>query len=595
MRVSDYIIHFLRKKGVRHVFMIAGGQAMFLNDALAREPHINPICVHHEQAAGMAAEAYGRVSEHLGVAMVTAGPAAINVLNGVVGAYVDSSPMMVISGQSHLPNVRLMEKTGIRQCGLQGILIKPVASPVTKYFVTLDNPADVAYEMEKAYAIATTGRKGPVWIDVPLDIQRMEVPEKLLRHFEGVSVDVPKPVKTDIDHTVELLIHAKRPVLYLGQGVRIAGAADAARKLIRRLGAAVVTARLGIDLIESDHPLFMGRPGLYGDRYSNAAVQLADVLLCIGTRLDPGAIGWDPGDWGRNAQKIVVDIDEKELGKLDDVHNIQKIRADAHAFISELLTALQKKKIPSYGPWIKHLTWVKKTYPTVEKSYAKETPVNSYYFSQRLSELSSPNDTIVVDTSSPFHVVCQAWNIKKGQHFLTTGGISTMGYWVAGLGAALATKKGQTIVITGDGCLQMNIQEFATVAHNKLPIKLFVINNNGYLLIRHTQKKHMEGRFIGESPQTGVWCPKSTTIAKAYGIHTVDIISSSDMDKKIKEVLTHDGPVVCDVLSPEWQIVGPYVSSKKLPDGRMISKPFEDLFPFLPKEEMDRIMTVPDK
>jgi acetolactate synthase-1/2/3 large subunit len=285
---------------------------------------------------------------------------------------------------------------------------------------------------------------------------------------------------------------------------------------------------------------------------------MADVIVVIGARLDPGAIGWDPGDWGRNARKIIVDIDEKELGKLDDLTNIRKVHADAKAFVHQLLDALGKKKLVRRDKWIKHLQWVKKTYPTVDPSYKKETPVNSYYFSERLSALASPKDTVVVDTSSPFHVVCQAWDLKKGQHFLTTGGISTMGYWVAGIGAAKATKKGQTIVVTGDGCLQMNIQEFATVAHNKLPLKLFVINNNGYLLIRHTQKKHMESRFIGESPKTGVWCPKSTTIAKAYGLHTVDITSPVGIDKKIQEVLDYDGPVVCDVLSPEWQVVQPY-------------------------------------
>lgn len=593
MTVSDYIIKFLKDKGVHHVYMLAGGQAMFLNDALAREPQITPVCVHHEQAAAMAAEAHGRVSQDLGVALVTAGPAGVNALNGVVGAYVDSSPMMIISGQSHLPNVKVMEKTGIRQCGLQGIYMKPLGTPVTKYFVTLDDPADVAYHLEKAYVLATTGRKGPVWIDVPLDIQRMEVPEKLLRHYDPEEQLAKKPKKEEIEDVLRLLKNARKPLIYLGQGVRIAGAETLARKLIETVHAPVVTARLGIDLIESDHPLFVGRPGLYGDRYSNAAVQLADVILIIGARLDPGSIGWDAGDWGRNAIKIVVDIDEKELLKLDELKNVKKVHSDAHLFLSALVDGLGKEDFADHSTWIDHLQWIKQHYPTVDPTYMKERPVNSYFLSERLSALASSNDSIVVDTSSPFHVVCQAWKIKKGQHFLTTGGISTMGYWVAAIGASYATKKGgQTIVVTGDGCLQMNIQEFATIAHNKIPLKIFVINNNGYLLIRHTQKKHMESRFIGESPKTGVWCPKSTTIAKAYGLHTVDITSPRGIDKKIQEVLDYAGPVVCDVLSPEWQVVQPYVSSQKLPDGRMVSKPFEDLFPFLPEKEMKKIMNI---
>lgn len=593
MRVSDYIIQFLVSKGVKHLFMLAGGQAMFLNDAVARSRKIQPTFVHHEQAAGMAAEAYGRVTQHIGVAMVTAGPAAVNVLNGVVGAWVDSAPMMVISGQSHLPSVQMMEETGIRQTGLQGIYIKPMAQSVVKYFVTITDPSDIAYHLEKAYYEATTGRKGPVWIDVPLDIQRMEVPEKLLHHFESPQTTLQEPQPEDIILLLESLSKAKRPLLYIGQGVKIANASKLALRLIKQLQIPVVTARLGIDIVPSDTPLFMGRPGLYGDRFANSAVQLADLVLSIGARLDPGAIGWEPTEWAKNATKYIVDIDKKELRKFASIPKTVSVHSDAAVFITSLMETLGEKKLPKRTAWIKHLNWIKDMYPTVLPTYAKEKPVNSYYFTERLSALTDNKATIVVDTSSPFHVVCQSWYLKKGQTFLTTGGISTMGYWVAGIGAAKANPKGNTIVVTGDGCLQMNIQEFATVAHNKLPLKIFVINNNGYLLIRHTQKKHMESRFIGESPATGVWCPKSTDIAKAYGIKCVDITSPLGIDQKIQAVLDYDGPVVCDVLSPEWQAIVPFVSSKKLPDGRMISKPFDDLFPFLSEQEMEKIRQVP--
>jgi len=593
MRVSDYIIQFLTTKGVKHIFMLTGGQAMFLNDAIARTKGIEPTFVHHEQAAGMAAEAYGRVTQHLGVAMVTAGPAAVNVLNGVVGAWVDSSPMMVISGQSHLPSVQMMEETGIRQTGLQGIYIKPMAQSVVKYFVTINDPSDIAFHLEKAYFEATTGRKGPVWIDVPLDIQRMEVPERLLHHFEPPVRFLPTSKDVDMKRVVQSLIHAKHPLLYIGQGVRIANASKLLLQLIKQLQIPVVTARLGIDIVPSDTPIFMGRPGLYGDRYANMAVQLADVILSIGARLDPGAIGWEPSEWAKNATKYIVDIDEKELQKHTLISNTIPIHADAALFIIRLLDQVGKKKMKKRHAWINHLVSLKEKYPTVLTSYAKEKPVNSYFFIEKLSHFADKNTTVVVDTSSPFHVACQSWFLKKGQTFLTTGGISTMGYWVAAIGAAKANPKGTTIVITGDGCLQMNIQEFATVAHNKLPLKIFVINNNGYLLIRHTQKKHMDSRFIGESPDTGVWCPKSTDIAKAYGIHSVDIVSSVGIDRKIQAILDYDGPVVCDVLSPEWQPIIPYVSSKKLPDGRMISKPFDDLFPFLTDKEMEEVRHVP--
>ncbi len=594
MRVSDYIIQFLIDKGVRTMFMLTGGQAMFLNDAVYRsKKKITPIFVHHEQAAGMAAEAYGRVSGTLGVAMVTAGPAAVNVLNGVVGGWVDSSPMMVISGQSALPNVEYMAKTGIRQYGLQGIYVEPLAKPVTKFFVTIDDPANIAYYMEKAYHLATTGRTGPVWIDVPLDIQRMEVPEKLVKHFEvpredGVSTDV---LKEAVKRTGELLLKSKRPLWLVGQGVRIAKAEDLFSTLLSCTQIPVVTSRLGIDLVPSDNPLFVGRPGLYGDRAANIAVQLADLILVVGARLDPGIIGYDAKDWGRLATKVIVDVDQKELDKPGIQHAI-RFQLDAQQFLKTLSLSLDGKRLPSIAQWKKKCTFLKKTYPTVQPAYSREHPVNSYFLSDRISHAAKAHDVVVVDTSSPFHVVCQAWKIKKGQRFLTTGGISTMGYWVAAIGACMANNRKRTIVITGDGCLQMNIQEFATLKHNRLPIKVFIVNNNGYLLIRHTQKTHMESRLLGESPKTGVWCPDSIKIAKAYGIKAVKITSPKGIDQKIREVLDSPGPVICDVDSPQWQIIAPRISSEKRPDGVMVSKPYEDLFPFLDRDEFAAAMDI---
>lgn len=586
MNVSDYIVKFLSDRGVRVIFMITGGQAMFLNDAVHRNKKISPVFTHHEQAAGMAAEAYGRINGKLGVAMVTAGPGAINVLNGVVGAYCDSSPMMVISGMSPSSNVTYMEKTKIRQYGLQGIYIKPFAQSSTKYFKSVDDPSKIQYYMEKAYHLATTGRHGPVWIEVPLDIQRMEVPMRLLESYVAdLKKDDSNQLKTDVRKVVSLLKKSERPLILAGQGIRLAGGTQEFGEVLEKINTPVITTRLGIDLVESDNPLFVGRPGLYGDRGANIAVQNADLIISIGARLDTGIVGYDAKNWGRHAKKIVVDIDTEELNK-PGVNIHFKIMSDAKEFILELLLQLNEKKLPDFGKWRKICSEWRNKYPTVLSSYKRQKPVNSYYFSQRLSQLAASDDIIVVDTSSCFHVVSQSWHLKGGQRFLTTGGISTMGYWVAAIGACFGGNLRRTLVITGDGSLQMNIQELATIKQNKLPIKVFVLNNNGYLLIRHTQKTHMGGRMMGESPKTGLWCPDSGKIAKAYGIYSVSINNSSEVDRKIKQALSHPGPVICDVKSPQWQLIIPRISSSRQPDGSMVSRPYEDLFPFLSNDEL---------
>lgn len=592
MNVADFIIKFLNDKGANTVFMITGGQAMFLNDAIYRNKKIKPIFTHHEQAAAMAAEAYGRITGDIGVAMVTAGPGSINALNGVVGAWVDSSPMIVISGQSALSNVLHMEKTKIRQYGLQGIYIKPLVESITKYFVTIDDPIKTLYYMEKAYFLATTDRCGPVWIEVPLDIQRMEVPSKLLEKFE-----IPKGknneiiIKEGVSKTLDLLYRSKRPLLLVGQGVRIAKADNLFEQVMKKTRMPIITTRLGIDLIESKNKLYVGRPGLYGDRAANLAVQNADIIITVGARLDTGIIGYDAKDWGRNAKKIMVEIDPKELDK-PGIDTFLKINGNVKDFFQEFLFKLKLQKLPNFSKWIKICNDWRKRYPMVLSQYKNEKPINSYYFTDTLSEQAAKDDMILVDTSSPFHVVCQTWRIKKGQRLLTTGGISTMGYWAASIGVCLANKKKRTIVITGDGCLQMNIQELATIKQNNLPIKIFIFNNNGYLLIRHTQKTHMNGRLMGESPKTGLWLPDALDIAHAYEIKGIRINSVDELEKKIGDVLHFDGPVICDVMTPSWQPIIPRIASDKKPDGTLVSKPYEDMFPFLDPKELAQNMIV---
>lgn len=589
MTVSEYIFHFLENKGVDTAFVVTGGQAMWLNDALAKNKKIRSIFTHHEQTCGMSADAYGRITNKLGLAVVTAGPGSVNIINGLIGAWTDSSPIMVISGQSALSFVEYQEKHAIRQYGIQGIFIRPFVEKACKYFVTVDDPSRIKYYLEKAYYFALSGRPGPVWIDVPLDIQRMQVPEALIYGYEPKKEGLTGTERKNyVQESLKLIYGAKRPLIIAGQGVRLSGAVDAIRSLIERLRIPLITSRLGIDLIESDHELYVGRPGNYGERAANFAIQNADVILSIGCRLATATIGHDAKQFGENAKKIVVDIDSEELNK-PGIAIDMKIQDDALTFINAMLREMREGQIEqNHDNWVAQCNLWKKKYPVVLPEYRNnnDEKINSYFLVDKICEKADRDYMIVVDTGSCFHVACQAWKIKKHQRFLTTGGLSSMGYWVAGIGACIANNYKKTIIITGDGSLQMNIQEFATIKNLNLPIKIFIFNNNGYLLIRQTQHNFMEDRFFGESPATGVWCPDAMKIAQAYDIKGVRISNKDELDSKIEEVLSYDEPVICDVLTPEWQLIIPRISSDKLPDGTLVMRKYEDMFPFLSAEEL---------
>jgi acetolactate synthase-1/2/3 large subunit len=600
MNVADFIFTFFYNRGVREVFTVTGGHAMYLNDAVAKNKNLRYTCTHHEQSATMAAEAYGRLHSVPAVAMVTAGPGSVNALNGVVGAWVDSAPLIVISGQSNLPIVAYAEKTGIRQFGVQGISIREMVTPVTKYFVTMDNPAKVGEYLEKMWAEVTTGRPGPVWMEVPLDMQRSEVPAEVVEKYSFPVVEekplaVSETLHKQIAEVYSRVAKAERPLFIFGQGVRLSKAEASFRAVIERLRIPLLTSRLGIDLIESNHPLYIGRPGTYGERSANFAVQNADLIIAVGSRLTVSLTGHNVKDFGRYAEKIIVDIDEKELQK-PDLNCTLPILSDAKVFLDGLAEYVAGQPVVERPEWLAVCQGWKQKYPVVLPEYKDEKPVNSYYFTGRLTELTPENAYILVDTGSCFHVAAQTWKVKPGQRFLTTGGISTMGYWAAAVGACIANDRKPTVVITGDGSFQMNLQELATVKVNKLPLKIFIFNNNGYLLIRHTQRNFFDRRMIGEGPESGVWCPDALEIAKAYGIPAVRINSVDEVDAKIKEVMDYnEGPIICDVMTPEWQLLIPRVASEKGADGKLISKPYEDMFPFLPAEELEAAMVVKPK
>lgn len=586
MNVSEFIFNFYANKGIDTAFMVTGGQAMWLNDAVGKNKNFNIICTHHEQSAAMAADAYGRIKNKPAITLVTAGPGSVNAMNGVVGGYTDSSPMIIISGQAALSFVQYQEETKIRQYGVQGINIKPLVENVVKYFITVDEPQKIQYYLEKAYHYATTGRPGPVWIDVPLDIQKADVDDRYLEKYTlEKETEGRVSLKQAVKHAYKLLEDAKRPLFIVGQGVSLSGAREDFSYLSKKVKIPVITSRLGIDLIESDNDLYVGRPGNYGERSANFAIQNADLIITVGCRLASSLVGHNPKMFGKNAYLFVVDIDQKELDKPGPKIDY-KAKLDCKAFLGKMIDEYSNYNLPHYETWVLKCNEWKKKYPVVQLDYQEQKPVNSYYFTDKLSKMADANSVILVDTGSCFHVACQTWKVKKGQKYLTTGGLSSMGYWVAGIGACMANNRKDTIVITGDGSLQMNLQEFATIKHNNLPIKVFIFNNNGYLLIRHTQRNFMEDRFVGEGPESGVSCPDSLAIAQAYGIKGVRIDKVEDLDMKIEEVLSYPGPVICDVMTPEWQLLIPRIASDKLPDGTLVSRNYEDMFPYLPTDEV---------
>ena len=588
MNVSEYIFDYFNKKGVDTCFLVTGGQAMYLDDAVAKNKNYHVICHHHEQATTMCADAYGRLKTRPAIALVTTGPGSVNAINGVVGAYTDSSPLIVISGQTNLSFVKYQEKSNIRQFGVQGINIKPMIKDTVKCFITIDDVLKLRYYLSEAWQTVTEGRPGPVWIDVPLDIQRKEVPEdKLVNEDEqDIFIDYYLLDKA-VDSTINKLRISKRPLLLAGQGISLSGSKELFDKLVDALHIPVITSRLGIDIINSDNIYYAGRPGNYGERSANFAVQNADLIISIGSRLAAATVGRFPREFGKKAYKIVVDIDQKELDKPGVFIN-EKIRLDCKIYISALLEKLSRANLPDYSPWIRKTTEWKEKYPVVLPEYRNQDPVNSYHFIDKLSNFASDDANVLVDTGSCFHVAAQTWKVKKGQRYITTGGLSSMGYWCAGIGSCLANDCKDTIVITGDGSLQMNIQELATIRHNNLPIKLFVLNNNGYLLIRTAQKNYMDGFLVGESPETGVWCPDLQKIAVAYDIPFTRISKVEDIESNLKSVFGIEGPVICEVITPEWQIIAPRTSSEKLPNGKILAHEYSDMYPFLPQEEYEK-------
>lgn len=592
VKISDYIIKFLENSGVKHIFLMPGGGNIHIIDSIGNSKKIKYICNAHEQASAIAAEAYSRLSGSIGVCIVTTGPGGTNAITGVYGAWTDSIPMIVISGQVKRETIGAGK--GLRQFGDQEINIIDIVKPITKYAVVIDNPNEIKYHLDKAIYLAKSGRPGPVWLDIPLDVQGSTIELDNLKKFE-------KPVnkKTDLNKIIpgiiEKLQKAKRSVLFVGNGVRLAGAEKELLKLISLLKIPVLTGFAGFDLVSSENPYFAGRPGTVGQRSANFVLQNSDLLLIIGSRLNIRMVGYEYKSVAREAYKIMVDIDKEEMNK-KTINIDMKLNYDAKDFINRMIFELNKQKINlNKVDWLKRMNKWKEKYPAVLPEYRNQKKyVNIYNFIDRLSKYIKNDAVFAVSNASAVVCTYQALTLKQGVRVILNSGCAAMGYGLpAAVGACFANNKKQVICIEGDGSIQLNMQELQTIVYHKLPIKIFVYNNDGYVSIRLTQNTFFKGKYVAANFSTGVSCPDLIKIAKAYGIRTERITDNRLLDSKIRKVLSYKGPILCEIMvSPDQGFV-PKAASQKLADGSFVSQPLENMYPFLSREELKENMLIP--
>lgn len=597
IRVADYIARTLAAEGVRHVFLVTGGGAMHLNDAFGRERGLEWVAFHHEQACAMAADAYFRLTGRLAAVNVTTGPGGLNALNGVFGAYTDSLGMIVVSGQVKRETMAASTGLPLRQLGDQEVDIVSVVTPLTKYAVTVTDPSTIRFHLEKALFLALDGRPGPVWIDVPIDVQAAPVEPATLRGFDP---DREAPGRPEVDlaavarDVLSRIAAARRPVLLAGGGIRIAGAAEAFRAVVERLGIPVTTAFNAHDLLESDHPLLAGRPGTVGDRPGNFAVQNADLLLVLGCRLNVRQVGYNWASFARTAFKVMVDVDPAELAK-PTVRPDLAVHADAREFLDALLA------VGPAGPTAEHRRWLSwcrervARYPVVLPEYrAKGAPVNPYVFVDELFARLEEGAVVVTGDGTACVATFQAARLRRGQRLFSNSGSASMGWDLpAAIGACIASGRRRVVALAGDGSLQMNVQELATVAHHRLPVTLFVLNNRGYHSIRQTQRAYFPDNIIGCGEESGLSFPDVLRLASAYGIPASRVGTHADLSAVLDAALFAEGPHVCEVVLDTEQPFAPKPSSRALPDGRMVSAPLEDLAPFLSREELAENLLIP--
>ena len=600
-KVSDLIVRFFEQKGVKHAFGIIGSANAHIFDSIFHNSSIQLVCNHHEQACTMAVQTYWKISGTPSFALVTAGAGSSNAITGVLSAWADSIPCIVISGQE---NARYIPPDHDRRMyGIQGYDSPFAVSKITKYSTTVLEPERVIYELEKAWHYATTGRPGPCWIDLPMGVQAAMVEEDALLHYTPESA-VPALGANRLQDTaltgavtaaLDRLRAGQRPLLWLGVGIRMAGAAAQVARMVEALGIPVLLTWSAVDLLPSKHPLLMGRAGVYGQRAANFILQSCDTLLTIGTRLAIPQVGYDISELARAAKDItVVDIDPTELKKYPERLN-HPVCADAGDFINEIMAQAAILAVPSQTEWVGWCAQVKQRFPWIGPEHGDTAGfINSYQFMNQLSALMKPDEIVVTDMGTALLSGHQALAINPPQRLLTSQGLGEMGFGLPGaIGASIANNNGEVLCLNCDGGMMMNLQELQTVVHYKLPIKIIIFNNDGYLMIKHTQKAVLKGRYAGTDKLTGVSCPNYSNIADAFGIASHQIRSWEDFNQVIPIVLAADHPVICEVFMHPEQPFHPKLGIAVLPDGSLISPPLEDLLPFVDRATLADNLRVP--
>lgn len=596
IRVADYVTQTLVRHGIRHAFMVTGGGAMHLNDAIGRCKELEWVCCHHEQGCSMAAQAYYRLCGKPALVNVTTGPGGTNAITGVFGAWVDSEAMIVISGQVKWETCIGSTGLPLRQMGDQEVDITKLVAPVTKYAKMITEPKEIRYHLEKAIHLATSGRAGPVWLDIPMNVQGAIVESDDLAGYDPNEDRLE--FETDLDAAVRTfaakLKQAKRPVVMPGSGVRLSGAYEDFLRLVDALGIPVVTAFNAHDLLPEDHPLYVGRPGTVGDRPGNFAVQNSDLLLVLGCRLNIRQIGYDYKTFARAAYVAMVDVDASELKK-PSLHVDLPIHADLGEFMRRLTPRARELNQPVHAEYLKWCKERKAKYPVMQPAFLqRSTPVNPYVFATRLFE-HLPGDAIVTTANATACVVTfQAAKIRGTQRLFSDSGSAPMGFDLpAAVGACIASGKKRVVTLAGDGSIMMNLQELQTIVTNRLPVTIFVLNNEGYHSIRQTQQNFFADSPIGFDKTTGVDFPSFRGLAQAFGIPYERVEHHDQLDAAIEHALCQVGPALCEVVLDPTQAFSPKASSRRLQDGRMVSSPLEDLAPFLPRDEFRENMLIP--
>lgn len=588
IKVSDYIANFMVEKGVKHAFTVTGGGAMHLNDSFGHKEGLKCIYNHHEQACAIAAEGYARLTGNVALVCVTTGPGGTNAITGVVGGWQDSIPMFVVSGQVKRETTTWSTEVPLRQLGDQEFQIIDSVKNMTKYAVMVTDPETIAYHLEKAWFLCNDGRKGPVWIDVPIDVQAAKIDTDNLAHFD-VTSQSPEYDEKITEEVIKKIKEAKRPVILAGTGVRLAGADKELLNAIDILKIPVVTAWNAHDLFEDNNDYYCGRPGSVGTRGGNFVVQNSDLLIVIGCRMNIRMISYNYKMFAKNAYKIVIDIDEAELNK-PTVNVDMPVHADLKDFLKSVIDKNKNDKINvgEHDEWLKWCKNVNSKYPAALPAYFGAEKLNPYVFVDEFSKLLDQDDAVICGNGGACVISFQAFHIKQGQRLFTNSGCAAMGYgFPAALGACVAREGNRTICIDGDGSFMMNMQELQTVRYNNLNLKIFLLNNNGYHSIRQTQTNLFNPPLVGVCDGNGISFPEFEKIAYAFNIPYVRVESESDISKIKAEVLDCDGPVFCEVIVDEKQNFEPKLSSRVLPDGTIVSPEIDDMFPFLDRDEYE--------